>query len=841
MSDASHKLCFAASWRSRLSAVGSALAVAAFLATGSIAHAQDAKSQATEKSDKSNGQAADNSSSSPTNGAEIVVTAQFHKERAQDTPLAITAISADSLDQRSITNISQLSSGVPNVNIQPLGAGWGSSLAIFIRGVGLNDNSLSFEPGVPIYIDDVYNGRPQAAILDLVDVDHVEILRGPQGTLFGKNAIGGAVRIFGKKPTGDGSGYLELTTGSYNLMKARGGFDLGIVPDTLMLRASFVANKQDGYGDILDYTCATGNTIPGGTGIVPGDTVPTLPSISIGSSIPAGSGRSCVVGHEGGVNDKAARVALRWVASPDLEVNIIGDYTRNEDEAQVSKFLAINSDPSSSTGTNGLADAWNFLVGEPVYGVGISDNFLTSGKFTNYSTYSDTLTGLSYPNIDNVTHWGVSGTIDYDLPGGAHIKSVTAFRRFENQFGRNSDGTPLAFNRTFNITTHRQFSEELNVIGTSFDQKLEWAFGAYYYDANDQDRQTTVLLPFFPAPISTTLHQTVDTKDYAFFVHGIYHLTDKLNLIAGVRYTHDARDAVLYQVGCCNNPPFDGMVLLDNVSPQPVRTKRWSPKVELSYQVTPDALLYVQYSTGFRGGGYAPRPANAWQVRSFGPEDLDSYEIGAKTQWFDRRLTLNGSLYYSKYSGEQMGYNTVQPAGTPGAGSPWFTFVNIGGSRIWGFELEMQARPTPDLQFRATAGYTNYLITDLGPATGFLATRDANGDAIYPPYVPKFNYSVGAQYTIHLPGGSTITPRLDLRGQSHVHFVGDYVQKAYSVLDGRITWESPDKDWSVSVFGTNITNKYYFHGVLDLRNVLGFAQANPAAPAEWGVSLKRNF
>lgn len=815
-----------ASRRIHLFTAASCCAAAALALGAGTAHAQDVSQPA---------QAAEE------NGTEdIIVTAQFRSERVQDTPLAITAISSANLEQRSITNVSQLSAGVPNVNIQPLGAGWGSTLAIFIRGVGLNDNSLSFEPGVPIYIDDVYNGRPQGAILDLVDVDRVEILRGPQGTLFGKNAIGGAVRIFGKKPVGDNSGFIELGTGSRSLFRARGSFDLAIVPDTLMMRASFVAKRQTGYGDILDYTCATGNAITGGTGILPGETEPTLPSIAIPSQVAATGGRSCVVGHEGGVDDKAARVALRWVASPDLEINLIGDYTRNDDEAPVGKFLSVNFDPNTESGTNGLADGWNALVGIPVFGVGISDDFVTPGKFTNYSTYSDPLTGLSYPNINNVEHWGVSGTIDYDA-GGVHIKSVTAYRRFENEFGRNSDGTPLPFNRTYNITTHKQFSQELSFTGAALGGALEWAAGGFYYKATDEDNQTTILLPFFPAPISSTLRQTVETEDYAFFVHGIYHVTDKLSLIAGLRYTHDARDAVLFQVGCCNAAPFDGLVLIDNVSPPPVRTERWSPKVELAYQINPDAMVYAQFSTGFRGGGYAPRPSNAWQVLSFEPEDLKSYELGAKTQWFDRRLTLNASLYYSDYEGQLQGFNTVQPAGTPGEGSPWFSTVNIGGSRVWGAELELQARPAPGLQLQASAGYTNYLITDLGPATGFLSPRDANGKAIYPPYVPKFNYSVGAQYSFDLGGAGTLTPRVDLRGQSKVHFVGDFVQKGHAILDARLSWEAPDQSWTVSVYGTNLTNKYYFYGVLDLRSVLGFAQANPAAPAEWGLSVKKSF
>src|SRR5690606_31073981 len=142
---------------------------------------------------------------------EVVVTARFREENVQSTPLAITAVTADELDSRSATSTLDLDSFVPNVVIAPLGAGWGSTAAMFIRGVGLGDNSLSFEPGVPIYIDDVYFGRPQGAILDLLDLERVEVLRGPQGTLFGKNALGGAVRFVSSKPQGDNTGFVEAT------------------------------------------------------------------------------------------------------------------------------------------------------------------------------------------------------------------------------------------------------------------------------------------------------------------------------------------------------------------------------------------------------------------------------------------------------------------------------------------------------------------------------------------------------------------------------------------------------------------------------------------------------
>src|SRR5262245_51125260 len=169
---------------------------------------------------------------------EIVVTARFREENLQQTPLAITAFTGEFLEARGSTSTLDLDAFVPNAVIAPLGAGWGSTAAAFIRGIGLGDNSLSFEPGVPIYIDDVYHGRPQGAVLDLLDIERVEVLRGPQGTMFGKNTLGGAVRIISKKPQATGAGFVDIETGSRDRLNFRGSYDFPIAEDKIYARIS---------------------------------------------------------------------------------------------------------------------------------------------------------------------------------------------------------------------------------------------------------------------------------------------------------------------------------------------------------------------------------------------------------------------------------------------------------------------------------------------------------------------------------------------------------------------------------------------------------------------------
>src|SRR5271170_3549269 len=209
---------------------------------------------------------------------EIVVTAAMRHEQLQTTPIAITALTGEDLQARNLVNIADVGAYGPSTVLAPLGAGWGATMAAFIRGVGLGDNILSFEPGVPTYIDDVYIGRPQGAMLDLLDLERVEVLRGPQGTLFGKNAEGGTIRMISVKPKGDDSGYAELTFGNFNRIDARAMADISVISGVLDARFSFASRTADGYFKMLDYVCVNG---PGSLGTM-------APAIAPGSNCVTG-------------------------------------------------------------------------------------------------------------------------------------------------------------------------------------------------------------------------------------------------------------------------------------------------------------------------------------------------------------------------------------------------------------------------------------------------------------------------------------------------------------------------------------------------------------------------
>ncbi len=752
---------------------------------------------------------------------EVVVSAQYKEERLQETPLSISAFTAENLEARNLTDVTQLDAMVPNAVISPLGAGYGSTIAAFVRGIGLGDNSLSFEPGVPIYVDDVYMGRPQGTILDLLDLERVEVLRGPQGALFGKNAVGGAVRMISKKPKGDGSGYIEAGTGSFDRIDIRGSWDVSIVPDRLFARFSASSKKKDGYFDLLDYECVNG---PGslGNGGATGIPAQGVLPIKLRSQTGPTDSRGCVVDHLGGENVQSARAAFRFLATDALEVNVIGDYTYQNQQGPADKYTFIN-------GAFGTTATWNNNVGVPVFGLPYDARFLTNDPYSGYGSFGiDPLTGRDIPNVNKVSHWGLSGTVEWKLTDTIGLKFISAYRDFNNSFGRDSDGSPLPVNPTWDTTTHKQATQEVQLSGTAFD-KLDWTTGAFYYDATDTNSGFVTLYPYLVQMQDT--HDVQDTKNWAVFVHGIYHWTDKLSTTVGVRYTDDKKDVTIFRQN------FNGAVPINN-SPLSFGSTRTSPKVGVDYKWTDSLMTYALYSVGFRGGGFGPRPSNALQLSSFEPEDLDNYEIGVKSELFDRRVRLNGDVFYSLYTNQQIGVQDCLPC-TP-VRVPWFRTINAGKSRIWGVEAELNAAPTDRLQVEASLGYINYLLTDYTGIT--LRPTLPNGDRYYPNRTPKWNYGVGMQYEFPMGEAGSIRPRLDYTHQSKIYFNNSGgIQEAYGLLSARLTWESSDAKWSTAFFGSNLTDEQYFDGKLALQAALGREQGNIAAPRQWGVSFRRTF
>lgn len=746
--------------------------------------------------------AASGTSSNDDSLPEVVVTARFRAEKLQETPLAITALSAAALEERGVMNVTDLSSAAPNLIINPGGAGFGPAAFATIRGIGMNDFSLALEPGVAIYIDDVYQARPLGAAMDLLDLDRVEVLRGPQGTLFGQNAIGGAIRLISRKPNGADSGYLEVTGGNLNRREVRGGFDLTLIPDRLFARFSGSSNTADGYMTIYDFAC------------VHPDLAGTIPRTTAGTS--------CKAGTEGDTNIQAGRAALRFVASDSVELNLIADYENQRQEQPADKLSVI-----ATTGPDaGYTPIWNATVAIPTYGVPYDSRFVTNSPYSTYNNFHSAITGLDYPNANNVVQYGLSGTIEWQISKDLSLKSISAGRHYDSLFGVNSSGSPEAINMTVDHDPHQQFSEELTLTGTT--GPLEWTVGGYYYRGRDADWGTAEVYP--PDILAFFFDDEQRQTSKAGFIHGVYHLTDKWSVTAGVRFTDEDKSIRVLRQSVITEE------LLFPITPLTENDRKWSPMGNIAYQWTQDLMTYAQASTGFRGGGFSPRPNDQNEVRSFGPETLTTYELGIKSSWLDHRIRLNGAAFYSKYAGIQLPSLFVDSSGIIAT-----VTENVGRAHIEGLELELEARLVGGLLLNANAGYLHYKNDDLGAAAGI--SGGATLDTV-PPRTPAVTASAGAEYAIPL-GSASLTPRLDATYQSKVFFDSANTelgsQGGYVLLNGRVTWTAREGGWSVAWWGTNLTNKVYATSALNLVSGFGTDELSIAPPREWGVSVRKKF
>jgi iron complex outermembrane receptor protein len=773
----------------------------------------------------------------------IIVTATFRETNLQETPLAISAFSGDLLEARGQTDTNDIDMFVPNAVIQPLGAGWGSTVAAFVRGIGLNDNILSYEPGVPIYVDDVYLGRNQGAIMDLLDLERVEVLRGPQGTLFGKNAIGGTVRFISSKPTGEG-GDVSVTVGERNRLNVRGMFDTEIVPDKLLLRIAGSSKTQDGYVDILDYECVNGAGSLGGTGGA--GTSPFFPGVAFDLGSATNVAGTCVVDELGNENVQSGRGTLLWNASDNVEVTFTADVTRQRQKGPADEYVRFFR-PGTPEG--GLPEAWNFLVGVPIFGVPWDSRFLTPSPYSNYNRYVDPVSGRTFPNVNNLDASGLAMTIEWSLGDNVSLKSITAQREFDNEFGRTSSGSAIPMDLTYDVTTHDQFTQEFQLTGST--GRLDWATGLFYYTADDSNYQSGTLFPGLLYQQDSFDSQ--DADNWAVFVHGVFSLSDQLSLTAGIRYTDDEKVALIsrHNFNGTDRLPVPGFTTQTSPGTVVVDEDKVSPMVGIDYQMNENLLLFAFYSTGFRGGGFSPRPSNGLQLAPFLSEELENIEVGFKSELAENSLRLNANLFFSTYTDQQVFLGTLDPSGTL-----WFRQTNSGESEYMGVEVETQWRPGDNFALDSALGYIDHELTDPGVANTCITF--ANGDPCYSTRTPEWTFALGGSYVFNLSDGGTVTARIDGRYQSKVYFLPygsdldpvnhiasnpiEGVQEGYTVYNGRVTWVPARGEWELALYGINLTDEVYFNGKLPLIGLgLGREQGNVAPPREYGVTVTRRF
>jgi iron complex outermembrane recepter protein len=781
---------------------------------------------------------------------EVVVTAEFRTEKLQEIPLAITAVNADTMEQRNMTNLIDIANVAPNVTMFENSAAYGKTNAAFIRGIGQGDFNLAAgEPGVGIYIDDVYFATTLGSAFDLYDLESVEILRGPQGTLEGKNSIGGAINMHSKKPTGDNTGYVDVTLGDFSRRDMKAAYDMTIT-DGLFFRVSAYEQYRAGYVTRANYACAT-NQPAAGSGATTdsrGYTINTFAPDYLHGNTPNQLGGSCAIGTEGGIDVRGARGQLRWIINDKMENNFTGYVVDDNSEAAAETLVAVAPNAPDIVGFN------QYLLGK--YGQMFDGRFLSKNFYTTYSNFYDLDLQESIPNTNSMHQWGFSDVYDWDITQKTHFKSISSLLGYWTDFSDDQSNTPLPLAWAYNLVDHQQFTQEFRFTGKAFDNdQLDWATGAFYFRGTSVNRgQVNVALlggvpppPFQNSPpgpqFGLNFEQNSPALDQneAVFAQGTEHLTGQLDLTAGVRETHEDK-SYTYQ-------SFFG-----RVGPFGVKYSHTDWKVAAAYKVTPDVMTYASISTGFRGGGFNPRPFAESQINEFQPEKLTEYEVGIKSDWLDHRLRANVAAYYGDYKSLQFNSQILQN------GVPYTGITNIGGANIYGYEVELEARPVGAWQIEASFGYTAFKYKDLGDNVGCgtgaaAAALAAAGGCIagnptysdYPVGQPKFKGNLGTSYLFLLPGGSSLTPRLDATYQTRVFYdvinnTPGAVSPSRYLLNGRVQWEAASGKWSVAFLGTNLTNKQYYVSLFDLRAFgEGMESGQPGAPREWAVNVHYRF
>jgi iron complex outermembrane recepter protein len=797
---------------------------------------------------------------------EIVVTARFREENVQQTPLAITALSADSLDAKSFSTIADVAAAVPNAFFREAPTAFGPSTQAYIRGVGQDDFKLSFEPGVAMYIDDVYHSDLLGSQFDLMDLERVEVLRGPQGTLFGKNAIGGAVRMVSRKPQGDNSGSVQVTMGRFDRLDLRGGFDFTLIEDKLFMRVAGVSKSRDGFQEQIDFTCdmirrgtpqlagiddglgadgTAGGGLDGAPDVVTvGSTADNTFAFPQRTQGGAKQDDKCVIDKFGADDVQGGRVALRFLANEDVEFNLSADLTEDKSSVQAQSTYAIgrlfpnaetfslNTAGSTANLPPSLTAANNRIFNR--YGIRYDARFTNPDPYQTYATYDDPIGNRVWAPEATVENWGVSGILDWDVNAGIHLKWVNAYREYDASFVTDNDGSPLLLNTVWTTQTHEQYTSELQLTGNLMNDALEWTVGGFYFDSDSFNGGRVISVH---TVLDFDVLDDVAASNKSVFAHFVYHLNEQLSLTAGWRYSDDEKSYSFLHTPLAG---FDPVVPLLAPNAQQTRDD-W--KVGADYQLNDDLMVYGQIATGFRSPGFNPRPFTTRQLLPIEGESLTAYELGLKSDWLDNRLRVNTAVFYSDYDSRVITRSTSECpepyemtlVPCPVTTSPWNNFL-VGPAKIKGFEVEVTASLTDNFSVDGSFGYNKFTSADL----------TINGRERKLTGIPELQGNLGAQYVSNLDDNGSITTRLDMFHTDDIYYdplnQPLAAEPAYTTFNGRITYTTQNQDWSVVLAVTNLTDEFYFTSKSDaITGNLSTLAGQPNRPREWSLTLRRDF
>ncbi len=685
-------------------------------------------------------------------GGEIVVTARRREESLIEVPISMSVLTGESLRDTGAVDITVLQDKTPNLTLQ-IARGSNSTLIAFSRGVGQQDPLWGFEPGVGLYVDDVYVARPQGAVLDIFDVERVEVLRGPQGTLYGRNTIGGAIKYVTKRLGDDFEGSVRAAYGSYD--------------------------QIDLIGQV---------------------TVPVFDGFSIGGAVARywrdGYGTNLTTGAEHYDKDViAARLSAEYNPTDTIFFRLAGDRVLDKSNPRHGTRLLPNG-------------------ADPIYA-------------PTASVY-DTRAGIGDDN--RVVTQGLSFTGEIGLSSALTFKTITGYRQGESDTLIDFDNTALP---TLDVPARyedRQFTQELQLLYEG--DRVQGVVGLFYLNGRAAGAFDTVV-----GLLNTTTLTSgeVKTESYAAFGDISFDLTDQFSISVGGRYTKDKKEGTVFRQNFTGirSPRFGnaaavpGLVRTDYTNERDF--EQFTPRVSLSYEVRPELNFYASYGKGFKSGGFDMRGDALFTpttVDGYAPEKIDSYEIGMKGAFLDRRLFLNLAGYHSKYKDQQV---TIQVPNVLGGIA---SFVdNAGRADIWGAEAEARIVPSRNFSATMTFGYTNAdykeFLTFIGGGT---TPVDVADQRVFQ-NTPEFTASASATWGADLMGGRlSVTPAVSLRSDVSMFEIPTPAldQDGYFLIDASANWVAPDERLTVGVNLRNLTDERYrvggynFPGALFGNSIIGY-------------------
>jgi iron complex outermembrane receptor protein len=768
------------------------------LAAGWAAGLAAIASSPAQADDAAETQTAPEAAVAPDHLADIIVTARRRPEMLQRTPVSVVAFTRADLESRSVTNLRSLQNFVPNLTFAPSQNVGEAAANVFIRGIGQEDFGVGAEAGVGFYVDGVYFARSLGMLMNLIDIERVEVLRGPQGTLFGKDTIGGAINVISTAPQPRAERNASIILGNIGRIELRSMANAP-VSDRLMIRLAAGIVSRDGYLHRL-------------TPPAPLDVLERV------------NGRAVNLRSEGAEHSQGGRLQLRWLATDGLTADFSLDGTRIRDTQGAIRVDLI--DPSSGD----LSDI-NRLIRE---------GKLPGPEISNALVPADFL--QSYAGGDNFMYqelWGASAVLSQKL-GGNTLKFIGAYRALHSHVGTDDDALYFDIGGSDLEVKQHQMSGELQLTGVA--GRLHYTAGLYAFRERPKILPSSAIIDvlytcgcFYPPddlPIQTTIPRRLRVENSAAYAQGRYRLTDRLSATLGARYSHERKqvDGKLYQF----DPDFPAAKVLLDTGHAKDSWNSFTYRVDAEYQATTDTMFYGSIARGFKSGGFNVRgdlnlPNMGFY--SFDPETALTYEIGLRSEWLHRRLRLNATLFDTEYKDIQLRQTAIVN------GEVTTLIQNAARARIRGAEVEMMAVPVTGLTLSAAYGHLDPKYLDVGHVRGL--TRNSSFQR-----TPRHSFSGSVDYEAPFRSG-----RIELHGdfsyRSKEQFqilpaIND--QKGYGLFGARLGFRARDDRWSVALFGTNLTDKRYrTAGRGTLIDQVGFAYSSIGMPRQVGVQVGTVF